>query len=159
MSQACTIENAVQEIMTGIRAGATLPFSPGVLKALRETYHERLERAESLGIHWTNARGRVMPLAHMVGAVATMLAAADQALTGPTAPPKKIQPAHAWRAAYLVSKVCLYPMDDGIIPPGKICCDMPREEIPGCLEDDTKLAEGLLKIFRILKLVPDSPKS
>lgn len=153
MNAICTIEEAADEIIAAIKEGATLHFCSGILEDLRTTYLSRLELAESLGIHWSDARKRVLPLAYMVGAVATMLAAADQALTKSTAPPKQVLPSHAWGAAYLVSHVCQYPLDGG---PGKICCDMPHDQDQYSWPQgrDKGMIDGLINIFQVLNLVP-----
>jgi hypothetical protein len=78
MSSDWNVDDAVNEVMAWIHDGSALPFLklPDDLK-LKTTYHDRFQRAKERGIDWNLARKRVLPLAYMVGALATMLAAVD----------------------------------------------------------------------------------
>jgi hypothetical protein len=144
------VDDAVNEVMAGIHDGSALTFlKPPDDLALKNTYHDLFEKTQGK-IDWTIARKRVLPLAYMVGALATMLAAVDQALTKTHSKPERVLPQHARRAAYLISKVCTY---SGPQKFGAMCDPMPLPEGCGTAEDNDKIAGPLREIFKVLQLV------
>lgn len=146
MRQDWNVDDAVNQVMTWIHDGSALPF----LKAsedleLKNTYLDRFKDAKARHIDWNKAKDRVLPLAYMVGALATLLAAVDQAKTH--GKPERVLPQHAKRAAYLISKVCTYPED------GAICPRWPFPKDCGKQEDNDEIARDFRKIFEKLGLV------
>jgi hypothetical protein len=148
------VDEAVSQVITWIHEGSALPFL-GLAEdpKLRELYHDCFQEAKDNNVNWCRAQVRVRPLAYMVGALATMFAAVDQALEK-TAKPEQVLPRHAWRAAYLISKACTF----GTAPVvGAICPNFPFPSDCGTdcgtQEDNDKIADHLGKIFKILNVI------
>jgi hypothetical protein len=151
MSSDWNVDDAVNEIMAWVHDGSALPFlSPPDDLKLKSAYRNCLQKTKDRKINWNLARKRVLPMAYMVGTVATLLAAVDQASKGTHSKPERVLPQHAWQAAYLMSRVCTFGAKsiDGII-----CAGMPLRRSGGTAAQNDLIATHLREIFKILELV------
>lgn len=123
MSSSTAVEAALDEVVDQIRRGAEpLPLADDMDTDFKDRYRQDFEEELQKPEDWTDAKLRVLPLARMVGHVATFLTFAKAASHG-QGQPTVVDGHCAYLAGYLVSRACPAPAGPKMV--GKWCKSYP----------------------------------
>jgi hypothetical protein len=152
------VEEALDEVMARIRQGSALAFRPGDSDQLRARYRGPFQAQHDAGADWNLARPRILPMAQLVGFLATTLTSAAALLTGDR--PVAVDRQSALLAAYLVSQLCHYPAAaPAVVPFGVYCAGFSPAGISGSLEDHAQLIAPLWAVLDHLQVLPPPRRS
>jgi hypothetical protein len=101
MTPLWTVDEALTEVLNSIGNGSALPLTEAQESDLRDFYRPGFLAQNRAGADWASDKVRVLPLAHLVGVLATMFTSASATLTGE--PSRRVDPASAVRAAHVVA--------------------------------------------------------
>jgi hypothetical protein len=149
-----SVEDALDEVVRAIQDGSSLSITgleDGYKRRYRRDFQEHWDKND---YSWPDARETILPLAEMVGSLATTLSI-YRAVEKGTPVPRTVDQFSAYMAGYLVAK--------GLCPPGVWCMYYyymePSSGVPTTNPDTSaiKFREFLLELGQILS--PAQPTS
>ena len=157
MAASWDVQAAVQEVLASIEQGSALPLTQVDKDELADFYLPAFRAQHDREADWDKDKGRILPLATMVGMAATLFTSVKVTLTGGA--PTQVDPESALQAASAIALQCALDevpgargarIDDDLEPLGSYC---PRP-VPGTLgahSEDLAISRRLWELFKLLR--------
>jgi hypothetical protein len=150
-----TVDEALTEVLDSIAKGSALPLTAEEEGALEDFYRPGFQAQCLAGADWNCDKAIVLPLAHLVGVLATLFTSASTSLGGEAA--SQVDPASAVRAAHVVALHSNARFRPGPAPASRPrlgpYCPLKLRAV-GVPDPDQALADRLWDAFKLLGVLP-----